>query len=82
MSSSQFKLATYLSSEWLTLVIRMRGDQVLARYLEGNPLMWMMLLHLHFNLNADDESYFINAISNSETARLYRLPKPSLKLIA
>ena len=27
----------------------------LASHLEGSPLMWMMLLHLHFNLNADDD---------------------------
>ena len=26
----------------------------LASYLERSPLMWMMLLHLHVNLNADD----------------------------
>ena len=24
----------------------------LASYLEGSPLMWMMLLHLHVNLKA------------------------------
>ena len=27
----------------------------LASYLEGIPLMWMMLLNLHVNLNADDD---------------------------
>ena len=25
----------------------------LANYLEGSPLLWMMLLHLHFNLTDD-----------------------------
>ena len=29
----------------------------LASYLEGRPLMWMMLLHLHVNLNADDDDH-------------------------
>ena len=28
---------------------------VFASYLEGSPLMWMMLLHLQVNLNADDD---------------------------
>ena len=27
----------------------------LASYLERSPQMWMMLLHLHDNLNADDD---------------------------
>ena len=49
------------NSTKLTLVIGMCGDPVrdlpcmqLANYLEGSPLMWMMLLHLYINLNADD----------------------------
>ena len=40
----------------LILVIGMCGDQPcvqLASYLERSPLMWMMLLHLHINRNAD-----------------------------
>ena len=49
----------------LTLVIRICGDQVRdlpcvqqASYLEGSPLMWMMLLCLHINLNADDDDNY------------------------
>ena len=34
----------------------------LASYLEKSPLLWMMLLHVHVNLNAaaddDDDRYF------------------------
>ena len=29
----------------------------LARYLEGSPLLWMTLLHLHIYLNAADDDH-------------------------
>ena len=46
----------------LIFVIGMCGDPVLdlpcmqtASYMEWSPLMWMMLLYLHVNLNIDDD---------------------------
>ena len=58
--------------EWklnkLTLVIGMCGDPVrdlpcvqLASYLEGSPLMWNTLLHLHVYLNANDHDDVYNS---------------------
>ena len=44
-------------------MIGMCGDPVrsacsqLASYLEGSPLMWIVLLHLLISLNADDDDY-------------------------
>ena len=46
------------NSTRLTLLIRMCGDpmwDLLCVHLEGSPLIWMRLLHLHINLNADDD---------------------------